>query len=66
MTNEVEIIVEDLASAACRLSLEVEPGPGLRFLPFVIQLVGDGGSPVAVSYFHRRDTISLILPLEGK
>jgi hypothetical protein len=62
VNNDAEVMVTPPDSGIYRLSLEVEPGPGLASKPFTLFLQNEAGQTVAQTEVRGRETVWLMLP----
>ena len=58
--NDAEILVTD--GEARRLELELEPGPGMRFAPFVLSVRDERGAELLSTQIASRRRLEIALP----
>ena len=59
VSNDAEVLLKAPGPA---LVFDVEPGPGVNFQPFLLEILDAAGSVVAQSWIRRRCTLELRLP----
>lgn len=61
--SDAEIVVTAPSGTRQQLSLELEPGPGLVFQPFELQIIDEDGRVVATAKIKDRETVTVRLPI---
>lgn len=64
IANDAEVVLT-APSEAPEISVEVEPGPGLNYEPFELQVLDQVGQVIAVAKVKQRDSVRFALPLKS-
>jgi hypothetical protein len=62
--NDAEIVVT--GAGARRLELDVEPGPGMRFAPFVLSVRDERGEQLTSAHVAARRRLEIELPGDAR
>ncbi len=63
VANDAELIIHAPTGTRHTLSLEIEPGPGLRSQPFMLRVLDDAGRTVAAAEVKGREVVKIMLPI---
>jgi hypothetical protein len=64
--DNAEVVVEPPGEHAHTLTFDLEPGPGVGFKPFVLQVLDAAGALIGETEIRRRSLIRLQFPFRGQ
>ena len=63
--NDAQILIAPGKPGIRRLSMTIEPGPGLNGSAFVLRVLDSSGRQVDAAEVRQRETVQMFLPVEG-